>query len=169
MVLKPQDVCTLLKLVVAEPGWAYNRLAAELGISSGELHASIKRAVAAKLFDVNRNRPKVAALEEFLIHGVKYAYPADLGTVTRGVPTGFSAPGLAGHFEIGPRGHVVWPSALGEGQGVGVDPLFKSMPEACLKDAKFYEALALVDALRLGRAREKHLAQDLLVRLLRKK
>jgi hypothetical protein len=52
---------------------------------------------------------------------------------------------------------------------VAIDPLYKSMPEACLKDAKLYEALALVDALRIGRAREKNLAQDLLTQLLRKK
>lgn len=167
--LKPQDICTLLKVLVAEPGWSYSRLALELGLSSGELHNSIKRATIAKLYDANRNRPKAAALEEFLIHGVKYAFPVVPGTLTRGVPTGFSAPCLVGHFEIGPNGHTVWPSAVGDQRGVAIEPLYKSMPEACLKDAKLYEALALVDALRIGRAREKSLAQDLLAQLLRKK
>ncbi len=169
MVLKPQDVCLLLKLAVSEPSCAFNQLAADLGMSRAEAYAGLKRATIAKLYDANRNRPKVAALEEFLIHGVKYAFPAEPGTVTRGVPTGFSAPVLAGHFEIGPTGHTVWPSAVGDQRGVAIDPLYKSMPEACLKDARLYEALALVDALRIGRAREKSLAQDLLTQLLRKK
>jgi len=144
-------------------------MAKTLGMSSAGVFAGLKRATVAKLYDANRNRPKAAALEEFLIHGVKYAFPAEPGTVTRGVPTGFSAPVLAGHFEIGPNGHTVWPSAVGDQRGVAIEPLYKSMPEACLKDAKLYEALALVDALRIGRAREKSLAQDLLVQLLRKK
>lgn len=169
MVLKPQDVCLLLKLAVAEPSSALNQMAAELGMSRAEAYAGLKRATIAKLYDANRNRPKAAALEEFLIHGVKYAFPAEPGTVTRGVPTSFSAPVLAGHFEIGPNGHTVWPSAEGDQRGVSIEPLYKSMPEACLKDAKLYEALALVDALRIGRAREKNLAQDLLTQLLRKK
>lgn len=169
MVLKPQDVCILLKLVVAEPGATPYLVASELGMSRAEAYAGLKRATVAKLYDANRNRPKAAALEEFLIHGVKYAFPAEPGTVTRGVPTGFSAPALVGHFEIGANGHTVWSSAVGDQRGVAIEPLYKSMPEACLKDAKLYEVLALVDALRIGRAREKSLAQDLLIQLLRSK
>ena len=30
--------------------------------------------------------------KEFLLHGVKYAFPAEHGEVTRGVPTSFAAP-----------------------------------------------------------------------------
>ena len=37
-------------------------------------------------------------------------------------------------------------------------PLYPSVPEAALKDEKLHELLALVDALRVGRAREKELA-----------
>lgn len=169
MELKPQDVCILLSLVVSEPRWSYGGMAKTLGMSSAGVFAGLKRATIAKLYDANRSRPKAAALEEFLIHGVKYAFPAELGTVTRGVPTGFSAPALAGHLEIGPNGHTVWPSSVGDLRGVAIAPLYKSMPEACLKDVKLYKALALVDALRIGRAREKNLAQDLLTQLLRKK
>jgi len=169
MQLKPQDICLLLKLVVAKPRATPYRIASELGLSRAEAYAGLKRAAVAKLYDVNRNRPKATALEEFLIHGVKYAFPAEPGTVTRGIPTGFSAPVLANHFEIGPNGHIVWPSAQGEQRGLAIEPLYRSMPEACLKDPKLYEALALVDALRVGRTREKSLAQNLLTQLLRKK
>jgi len=37
-------------------------------------------------------------------------------------------------------------------------PLHKNVPQAALEDAKLYELLALVDALRDGRARERELA-----------
>ena len=44
MVLKPQDVLVLLKLVaLQEKDWSYNRLAIELGMSPAEVHASAKR------------------------------------------------------------------------------------------------------------------------------
>jgi hypothetical protein len=169
MELKPQDVCILLKLVVSAPGWSYSRLATDLGMSPAGVHAGVKRATKAKLFDANRNKPILASLEEFLLHGVKYAFPAEPGTLTRGIPTGFSAPVLGGHFEVSKSGHMVWPSPIGEERGVAIEPLYRSIPEACLKDPKLYAALALVDALRIGRARERELAKDLLVKILRDK
>ncbi len=43
-------------------------------------------------------------------------------------------------------------------RGHSILPLYPSVPEAALKDEKLYELLALVDALRIGRAREKELA-----------
>jgi hypothetical protein len=46
--------------------------------------------------------------------------------------------------------------------GQAVDPLFKSVPEAALKDDRLYEYLALVDAVRLGNQREVGLATDYL-------
>ena len=39
-------------------------------------------------------------------------------------------------------------------------PMFKSVPEAALKDERLYEVLALVDAIRLGNQRGLKLAQD---------
>jgi hypothetical protein len=39
-----------------------------------------------------------------------------------------------------------------------IEPLHPAAPKACLKDSKLYEYLALCDALRVGKAREKNLA-----------
>lgn len=50
MVLKPQDVVVLLKLVaLGEQPWTFQRLAVELSISQSEVHAAVSRAVAARL------------------------------------------------------------------------------------------------------------------------
>jgi DNA-binding Lrp family transcriptional regulator len=50
MVLKPQDVLVVLKLVVTgEKPWSYNRLAVGLGMSPAEVHAAVKRLEAAQL------------------------------------------------------------------------------------------------------------------------
>ncbi len=93
MILKPQDVLIVLKLVaLGKQGWSYKTLAGELFMSSSEVHAGIKRAAAAHLMDHYQKVPIKKSLEEFLIHGVKYAFPPDRGDPTRGMPTGYAAP-----------------------------------------------------------------------------
>jgi hypothetical protein len=52
----------------------------------------------------------------------------------------------------------VWPYEDGPVRGYSFAPLHKNVPQAALEDSKFYELLALVDALRDGRARERELA-----------
>ena len=57
----------------------------------------MKRAVAARLMSnasSGDGRPIVPALEEFLLHGVRYAYPPERGELARGMPTGYAAPPL---------------------------------------------------------------------------
>ena len=45
-------------------------------------------------------------------------------------------------------------------------PLYKSVPQAALRDSKLYQLLALVDAIRDGRASERKIAErDLAQRL----
>jgi hypothetical protein len=108
-----------------------------------------------------------AALEEFLLHGLKYAFPAERREVTRGVPTSHAAEPL--RREISPSNDLppVWPWPDGDTRGVGFEPLYKSAPLAALRDPALYEFLALADALCDGRARERNLAERELVKRLR--
>jgi hypothetical protein len=55
----------------------------------------------------------------------------------------------------------------GTGKGPSVNPLHRYVPDAALADRALYELLALVDALRTGRSRERKLAQKLLSERLR--
>jgi hypothetical protein len=74
MILKPQDIVVLPKLVAAKTAeWSFASLAADLSMSPSEVHAGIKRAIAARLFDESRKTPVKKNLEEFLVHGVKCA------------------------------------------------------------------------------------------------
>ena len=43
-------------------------------------------------------------------------------------------------------------------RGYAFSPLYPSVPAAALQDSRLYELLALVDAIRDGRARERNLA-----------
>lgn len=96
-------------------------------------------------------------LAEFAVHGAKYVFPADRLPVAVGVPTSHSAPAFAGVFAPG-SDDWVWPHPNGSVRGQGLEPLHPSVPFAAMQDAKLYEMLALFDALRVGRARERGMA-----------
>lgn len=171
MVLKPQDIFVALKLVAAGPRRPpYAQLSAELGMSSSEVHASVKRAQACGLLHGAsfENRPNLAALEEFLMHGLKYAFPAQRGEPTRGVATSYGAVPLRASIAPGGDPYPVWPHAQGKQRGVTLIPLYKTAPAAALRDESFYQLLVLVDALRDGRIRERKIAERELRRRLRK-
>lgn len=159
MILKPQDVLIMVKLVVwKEPSWSYSSLSKELFMSSSEVHAGIKRAISAKLFDQYRKTPFKKALKEFLIYGIKYVYLPERGSLTRGLPTCYAAPPLKDLLTPSDEMIPVWPDPEGECRGYEFSPLYKSVPKAAKKDAKLYEFLALIDTIRDGRAREKEMA-----------
>jgi hypothetical protein len=163
VVLKPQDVVVALKLSVTdEPKVSYSSLAASLGMSPSEVHAAVQRATQAGLLRPGSRRPIRAALMEFLVHGLKYAFPPDHGGVTRGMPTAYAASPLAGRIVQGDDLPPVWPDAHGTVRGESLSPLYESVPVAARNDPKLYECLALVDALRSGRARERKLAESML-------
>ncbi len=113
----------------------------------------------------NPVRPHPHNLAEFALHGAKYAFPGVRLPLAVGVPTSHSAPAFAGIFAPGST-DFVWPHPNGPVRGVGVEPLHPSVPFAAMQDAKLYELLALFDALRVGKARERGMALDRLQALI---
>jgi DNA-binding Lrp family transcriptional regulator len=147
----------------------YSRLALELVMSPSEVHARVRRAQASGLLHGPEfaNRPNVGALEEFLTHGLKYAFPAERGELTRGVATSYGAAPLRALIAPTDDPIPVWPYREGKQRGVSFAPLFKTAPMAVLRDESFYELLVLADALREGRVRERKIAETELHRRLR--
>src|SRR5258708_25310761 len=91
-------------------------------------------------------------LKEFLIHGVKYAFPVERGGPTRGIPTAEAAPPLSQYFPESFPLPPVWPCADADQRstrGLEFSPLYKNVVTAS-RDPKLYELLALVDAIREG-------------------
>jgi hypothetical protein len=170
--LKPQDVLVLLKLAVRnDPVWSYPQIAAALGMSASEVHAAIQRAVLARLAVIHQ--PRVIGVHsqnllEFLLHGVKYAFPVVRGPITRGHPTGYAAPVLRNRIVHGEGLPPVWPDPEGTVRGESFSPLYPSQAaiRAILADPPMYDASALVDAIRGGSARERKVAAELLERLM---
>jgi hypothetical protein len=159
MNLKPQDIYIILKLVaLGDVQWSYASVAGDLFMSTSEVHAGVKRTIAARLMHSQGGQPLKKALEEFLVHGVKYAFPPGHGGLTRGIPTGYAAPPLKDLIAQPNELPPVWPDPEGNIRGYEFTPLYKTVPKAALKDNRLYELLALVDAIRDGRAREREIA-----------
>jgi DNA-binding Lrp family transcriptional regulator len=94
MNLKPQDIMVALKLCTypgARP--PLSQVAVDLAMSASEVHAALKRLQNAHLIHGPelKEKPNVSALEEFLVHGLKYAFPVERGEITRGVLTSYAA------------------------------------------------------------------------------
>jgi hypothetical protein len=179
--LKSQDIVILLKILANKhPNQLLQKnLATYLCMSASEIHEGMKRLelsgllgpVYCKSEDSNSNKiirmPIKSACEECLIYGVKYFFPVELGSYTRGIPTSYAAPLFEKHIMLGDDPIPVWPYAEGEHRGLALEPLYRSVPQAIAKhpDQPFYEFLVMIDAIRTGRARERTIA----IKLLREK
>lgn len=157
--LRPHDMCVALQLVLT-PAFSYRELAHDVGLSLGEAHNSVKRLEQARLFLPEPGSVNVPALLALLVHGVPYVFPGQLGPDTQGVPTAHSGPALAD--ELSRADAIVWPSADGAIRGQALVPLCASAPDLVRHNEALYRWLTLVDALRVGRARDRRLAEEIL-------
>jgi hypothetical protein len=155
--LKPQDILLLLKIISqGNPKWNQKPIAEALGMSQSEVSESVSRSKYSGLLDPTGKMVMKLALLEFIQYGLRYVFPQQPGPILRGVPTAHSASPLKEQIQSSEA--YVWPYGKGKVRGQSIVPLYPSVPEAALKDEKLHELLALVDALRVGRAREKELA-----------
>ncbi|MCH6199449.1 hypothetical protein MMU07_07665 [Aquiflexum sp. LQ15W] len=155
--MRPHDIVILLKIAAkGNSPWLMKDLSIELGISASEITESLNRSAIAGLIARDKKRLMKMAILDFLEHGLRYVYPQQPGARVRGLPTAHSAPPL--NEEIVSENPYVWPYEEGMVRGESIEPLHPKVPEACMRDPKFYELLALCDALRVGRAREKNMA-----------
>ena len=162
--MKPQDIVVAIKIAILGQGKkTFSSLANDLVMSASEVHASTKRCEQAGIVTTSHGgglsvlKP---ALKEFLSHGARYAFPAMLGPITRGMQTASAGPTLSKLLVASPEGPPVWPFAQGGARGPSVSPLYRRVPEAAAKDPELYDLLTLIDAIRLGGARDRELANN---------
>ncbi|MEH6387447.1 MAG: hypothetical protein V7772_06170 [Pseudomonas profundi] len=138
----------------------------QTGISKSQINLSLNRcySIGLAMKDQQSGIPVVnrKALYNFIVHGLKYVFPARPGALTRGIATSFGAPVLQGKLLSAGDHLLVWPFAYGNAKGLTVEPLFKTAPFAAGRSPRLYAVLALVDAIRLGQPRESNLAVELL-------
>ena len=156
--MKPLDIVVLLKKITSQGVSMTGRgLAESLGVSASSVSESLNRCKKAQLLDQKKQRVNTLALQEFLIHGVSYVFPAEVGRVVRGIPTYVSA---APFKELlSNDGHAyVWHYSRGTSKGQQIPALCPCVPEAVQRDSELCELLVIVDVLRMGRVREKEIA-----------
>lgn len=158
-------------VIVGGDVYSVRALEESTGISKSEVSAALRRCTRVGLAKAERAtgypRVNTRALLGFILHGLKYVFPAQPGPLVRGIPTTYAAPVLAGRLMSAGEQACVWEDAHGSFQGQGIEPLYKSVPRAVRRDAQLYAMLALVDAIRLGQERESALAGNLLQQHLR--
>ncbi len=146
--LHPADLAVALKLVL-RPGAGYEDLGETLRIGVGGAHRAVQRLERASLVARERREVLRENLREFIVHGVRFVFYAEVGAETFGIPTAHRAQVV----ESG-RGFV-WPSAEGSNRGEAVTPLFPQAIHLPISDPEVYEALAVIDSIRIGGARER--------------
>ena len=168
--LKPQDILVSCKLfTLGDAEWPIRRLAGSLSISVGETHAAIERSKAAGVLGTPRGRLNVGRRKFFELVSVAMpqVYYAVRGSVETGVPTAMHAEPLRGVFSKDGRPiPLVWPYGLGSVKGESLLPLYPTVPRAVEHDPALHRLLALVDVVRVGDAKDRKLATDLLERMI---
>jgi hypothetical protein len=157
-----QDVVVAVKLLQSSQWPGFARLSRALGMSLSQVHRSVARLSESRLFVESEQTVQRANLERFIVHGLPFAFPARLGEITRGVPTAWACPELKDTSlstlladDLVP----VWPDSDGNIKGRAIEPLHSRVPKAVQTDKELYALLALIDVLRVGRAREREFAQ----------
>ena len=168
LTMKPQDVVILLRLVSESVPWTYPELSVSVGMSSPQVRrGSPGRAAAAGLYNP-RTRHRLAPTSSSLsLTGCATSIPSARWS-GRGMRTAHAARPLRDML-VAPANDVppVWADPDGDTRGEIWSPLYPSVPTAARNHPGLYELLALVDAIRGGRPRERELAVQELTRRLR--
>ncbi|MDO9340381.1 MAG: hypothetical protein Q7T72_07635 [Bacteroidales bacterium] len=156
--MRPQDIVVLLKIIALKhDNWKNSDLAYSLQISPSEISEVLNRCKIAGLIDSKKRKVHINSFKEFLIYGLKYVFPAEPGSVLRGIPTAHSAFPISEYISSGSDIYV-WPYAKGNQRGQAIEPLYKTLPATVQEDKLFYELLVIIDTIRVGRAREIQIA-----------
>ena len=157
--MRPQDIVVLLKKVTqAGRDMTNAQIAKELGLSASEVSEAMERCRIARLTDNLKRRVNILALKEFLVHGLKYVFPAQPQAKVRGVATAISASPMSEKISSG-NDVYVWPDAKGSIRGEAITPLYRTVPAAVRVDPMLHSLLAIADVFRIGRPREVELAK----------
>lgn len=174
--LKGQDVIILLLLRLRSGQfWTYGALSKATGLSTSQCHLAHKRLRESGLVNAGVRDPwqvPVSNCLEFILHGLRYAFPAKIGALSRGIPTAQSASFVKEHFvnEESVGSAYVWLDPEGSEKGSSLEPIHscqlrfapEKSPGSANDDTLMYEVLVCIDLLRVGRARERNWAVEAL-------
>lgn len=156
--MRPHDVIILLKMItLKERKWTFVEIASALQISKSEVSFAMERNAVAGLVNADKTRVNKLALRDFLIYGLKYVFPPQIGGSARGIATAYSAPPINQYITEG-KEYFVWKYYKGTKRGNSIVPLYDKIPTIVENQPELYEFLTIVDTLRVGKAREMEIA-----------
>jgi hypothetical protein len=158
--LLPVDLLVALKLASSEgEATTIRSLEQDLGLSKSAVAYSLGRL---RELDLVKDEPGGRRINKLLLrdcleHAVRWIAPAKVGDFELGLPTAYAAEPLKRKLS-GDEDPVVIPLPHGPLRGRAVPPIHPLAPAAAAKDPKLHRLLAIVDALRIGRARDRQAA-----------
>jgi hypothetical protein len=144
-------------ITLSKKNWTFAEVANALQISEGEVSYAMERNALAGLVSADKKRVNKLALRDFLIYGLKYVFPAQVGGSTRGIVTAYSAPPVNQYITEG-KEHFVWKYYKGTRRGNSIVPLYSNIPKIVENQPEFYELLTITDTFRVGKSREIEIA-----------
>lgn len=163
--LRPFDVAVALRLLLS-PEERYEPLAHALATSTSAVHRAVVRLQLAGFCGRASRTIDGPSLQEFLLHGLRYAFPPIYGPKRRGLPTAAAHPLIAEMLGAEPGPLLVWPMDDGPCHAVSLTPMFAGMLRVAQQDRRMHELLATVDLLRVASAEQRAAASALLGRML---
>lgn len=142
--------------------WTQAALATKLGLSQPSIHRSLAQLERSGLW--KGQAVQRSGFHDLIVHGIRYVYPPELGAPTRGLATAHAGAGLS-ELLSSPQVYV-WPLEDADSFGPALVPLHPTVPRVALRDEAFHELMALIDVFRVGRARERQLADTRLAELM---
>jgi len=156
--MRPQDIVILLKMIsLRDKSISINEMSDLLNISISEISKAMERNSLAGLVSADKKHVNKLALREFLIYGLKYVFPAQIGGSTRGIATAHSAPPVNQYITEG-KENFVWKYYKGTKRGNSIIPLYDKIPKIIENQKDLYEFLTIIDTFRVGKSREIEIA-----------
>ena len=144
---------TLLK----DTNWTFAEIAKSLQISETEVSFAMERNKLAGLVSPDKSKVNKLALREFLVYGIKYVFPPQVGHTARGIATAHSASPVKDYISEG-KDHFVWAYYKGTKRGNTIVPLYDKIPKIVESQPELYDYLTIIDTLRIGKKREIEIA-----------
>ena len=152
--MRPQDIVILLKMTILnETQWTFAEIANALQISETEVSFAMERNKLAGLVSPDKRKVNKLALREFLIYGIKYVFPPQVGHLACGIATAHSASPVKEYISS-ENDHYVWAYYKGVKRGNIIRPLYDKIPKIVESQPELYALLTIIDTLRVGKKRE---------------
>jgi DNA-binding Lrp family transcriptional regulator len=156
--MRPQDIVILLKmLTLSDKNRTFVEIAKAIQLSETEVSNAMERNAIAGLVSTDKKRINKLALRDFLIYGLKYVFPPQPGSSTRGIATAHSAPPVNQRI-VESGENYVWKYYKGTRRGNSIVPLYDKIPKIVENQPELYEFLTIVDTFRIGKKREIEIA-----------